>query len=82
MALTRDWPLAVEHVDAATQIGGPARLADGLVAEAETVVPGLAAAIMVMDVATPLTFAERGGRSEGAVAGWSWDYGEANDFEP
>jgi phytoene dehydrogenase-like protein len=29
-----------------------------------------------MDVATPLTFEERGGRSEGAVAGWSWDYVE------
>ena len=26
-----------------------------------------------MDVATPLTFEERGGRSEGAVAGWSWE---------
>jgi phytoene dehydrogenase-like protein len=31
-----------------------------------------------MDVATPLTFEERGGRSEGAVAGWSWDYTEAS----
>jgi phytoene dehydrogenase-like protein len=50
------------------------RLAQGLVAEASKLAPGLADAIEVMDVATPLTFEERGGRSEGAVAGWSWDY--------
>jgi phytoene dehydrogenase-like protein len=50
------------------------RLAQALVKEVELFVPGLVKAVDVMDVATPLTFEERGGRSEGAVAGWSWDY--------
>jgi phytoene dehydrogenase-like protein len=35
-----------------------------------------------MDVATPLTFEERGGRSEGAVAGWSWDYEDNPGYQP
>jgi phytoene dehydrogenase-like protein len=45
-------------------------------------VPGLAEAIAVMDVATPLTFEERGGRSGGAVAGWSWDFEDSRDARP
>ena len=48
-------------------------LARALVEEAEGFVPGLARAVTYTDVATPLTFEERGGRSEGAVAGWSWE---------
>lgn len=54
------------------------RLGKALIKEASVLVPGLEDAILVMDVATPLTFEERGGRSEGAVAGWSWDYGEGS----
>jgi phytoene dehydrogenase-like protein len=50
-------------------------LARTLIAEASNLSSGLGEAIEVMDVATPLTFEERGGRSDGAVAGWSWDYG-------
>jgi len=34
-----------------------------LIREAENVVPGLEKAILAMDVATPLTFEEQGGRS-------------------
>jgi len=33
-------------------------------------------------VSTPLTFEEQGGRSEGAVAGWSWDYEDVHDDRP
>ncbi len=57
-------------------------LAKALVDEAEKVVPGLAGAVQVVDVATPLTFEERAGRSEGAVAGWSWDYQSGQDLSP
>jgi phytoene dehydrogenase-like protein len=42
----------------------------------------LSEAVEVLDVATPLTFEERGGRSEGAVAGWSWDFAENRDRAP
>jgi hypothetical protein len=35
-----------------------------------------------MDIATPLTFEDQGGRSEGAVAGWSWDYEDLRDDKP
>lgn len=58
------------------------RLGRALVGEAEKVAPGLERAIRVMDVATPLTFEERGGRSGGAVAGWSWDLEDSADFQP
>lgn len=50
-----------------------------LVREAAALIPGLEDSVEVMDVATPLTFEERGGRFRGAVAGWSWDYGENLD---
>ncbi len=52
-------------------------LAEGLIAAAATLLPGLREAVDVVDVATPLTFRDRGGRTAGAVAGWSWD---AADF--
>ena len=58
------------------------KLAAALIAEAETALPGLAAAVMVKDVATPLTFEERGGRSAGSIAGWSWDFESGSDPEP
>jgi prolycopene isomerase len=56
--------------------------ADALIAEVESLLPGLAGAVRVVDVATPLTFDELGGRSEGAIAGWSWSWnleGEQED---
>jgi all-trans-retinol 13,14-reductase len=56
-------------------------LARALVGEVAVFVPGLEEAVLYMDVATPLTFEERGGRSEGAVAGWSWDYMEGTESD-
>jgi phytoene dehydrogenase-like protein len=58
------------------------RLGSALIKEAEKVIPGLEKAVLVMDVATPLTFEEQGGRSGGAVAGWSWDYKDCPDYRP
>jgi phytoene dehydrogenase-like protein len=58
------------------------RLAHGLIHEVERLMPGLENAIVVMDVATPLTFEDQGGRSGGAVAGWSWDYEDFRDGQP
>jgi len=58
------------------------RLGRALVQEAENVIPGLEKAILLMDVATPLTFEEQGGRSGGAVAGWSWNYEDCPDYRP
>jgi phytoene dehydrogenase-like protein len=57
------------------------RLGQALVSEVTHLLPGLDGAIMAMDVATPLTFEDQGGRSEGAVAGWSWDYGDFSDSQ-
>ena len=56
-------------------------LADALVDEAGRLVPGLRAAARVVDVATPLTFEELGGRSRGAIAGWSWSWTDAGEQE-
>ena len=58
------------------------RLGQALVREVTHLLPGLDGAIVVMDVATPLTFEDQGGRSEGAVAGWSWDYGDFRHSQP
>ncbi len=58
------------------------RLAQALVRELDHLIPGLEKAIFVMDVATPLTFEDQGGRSGGAVAGWSWDYEDFRDDQP
>lgn len=58
------------------------RLAKGLIHEISRLLPGLEQAIQVMDVATPLTFEDQGGRSQGAVAGWSWDYEDNRDYRP
>jgi all-trans-retinol 13,14-reductase len=55
------------------------RLAHTIIQEVEKLIPELSNAILVMDVATPLTFEDQGGRSEGAVAGWSWDYEDFKD---
>ncbi len=58
------------------------RLGHALVKEAENLIPRLGDSIQVMDVATPLTFEDQGGRSGGAVAGWSWDYEDFQDGKP
>ena len=57
-------------------------LGRALAREAESIIPGLTRAIETLDVATPLTFEEQGGRSEGAVAGWSWDYEDSREATP
>ncbi len=59
--------------------GYKTRLAQALIREIDHLIPGLEKAIFVMDVATPLTFEDQGGRSGGAVAGWSWDYEDFRD---
>lgn len=52
-------------------------LADALVAAAEkNILPGLSSAVVVREVATPLTYKYWGHRSEGSVAGWSWRSGK------
>jgi phytoene desaturase len=58
------------------------RLARALIREVDHLIPGLEKAVIVMDVATPLTFEDQGGRSEGAVAGWSWDYDDFREDKP
>ena len=58
------------------------RLGRAFVREAEHLIPGLENSVLVMDVATPLTFEDQGGRSGGAVAGWSWDYHDFQDATP
>lgn len=47
-------------------------LAEALIGEASRLIPHLDTALEKVDVATPLTFEERGRRSRGAVAGWTW----------
>lgn len=58
------------------------KLSRRLIREVENLIPGLEGATMLVDVSTPLTFEEQGGRSEGAVAGWSWDYEDVHDDRP
>ncbi|MFZ3383749.1 MAG: NAD(P)/FAD-dependent oxidoreductase [Candidatus Methanoperedens sp.] len=54
-------------------------MADALVSAASKVLPGLSDAVVVREVATPLTYKYRGHRSEGSVAGWSWRFGDYPD---
>ena len=58
------------------------RLGRAILREVDNLIPGVEDAVLAMDVATPLTFEEQGGRSEGAVAGWSWDYEDFHDYQP
>ena len=51
-------------------------MADALVSAAANILPGLPGAVVVREVATPLTYRYWGHRSEGSVAGWSWRCGE------
>ncbi len=53
-------------------------LARMLRAAASRFIPGLEEAEVSLDASTPLTFADLAGRSEGAVAGWSWDFRESH----
>lgn len=69
-----------QHVPAYQQY--KTRLGNAVIKEVENLVPGLSNAIVVTDIATPLTYEERGGRSGGAVAGWSWDYQDNHDYIP
>jgi len=62
--------------------GYKTRLAQALIREVDHLIPSLEKAILVTDVATPLTFEDQGGRSGGAVAGWSWDYEDLRDEKP
>ena len=62
--------------------GYKTRLAQALIREIDHLIPSLEKAIFVMDIATPLTFEDQGGRSGGAVAGWSWDYEDFRDDQP
>jgi prolycopene isomerase len=62
--------------------GYKTRLAQAFIREIDHLIPGLEKAILVTDVATPLTFEDQGGRSGGAVAGWSWDYEDLRDEKP
>ena len=57
-------------------------LGRALATEAEKIIPGLAGAMEILDVATPLTFEDQGGRSSGAVAGWSWNQEDSRDGTP
>jgi phytoene dehydrogenase-like protein len=57
-------------------------LAHALIHEIDDLIPGIEDAILVIDVSTPLTFEDQGGRSQGAVAGWSWDYDDSQDNHP
>jgi len=50
--------------------------ADALVAAAANILPGLSGAVVVREVATPLTYKYWGHRSVGSLAGWSWRSGE------
>ncbi len=52
-------------------------LARRLVRTAESILPGLAGAIEVLEAATPLTYRDWGGRYEGSIAGWSWSARES-----
>ncbi len=51
-------------------------IADALIDAAANVIPGLPSAVIVREVATPLTYQDWGHRSEGSVAGWSWRFGD------
>ena len=48
------------------------RLARGLIGTVESILPGLSGAVEVIEIATPLTYRDWGGRYEGSIAGWTW----------
>lgn len=58
------------------------KVAHALINEVTKIVPGLNEGNSIMDVATPITFADQASRSQGAVAGWSWEYEDIGDGGP
>jgi all-trans-retinol 13,14-reductase len=48
------------------------RLARRMIAAADSILPGLIAAVEMMDAATPLTYRDWGRRTGGSIAGWTW----------
>ncbi|MGQ9801538.1 MAG: hypothetical protein ACUVRL_07740 [Candidatus Saccharicenans sp.] len=46
----------------------------------ENITPGLARAIELMEVATPLTYRDWGHRYHGSITGWSWGAGNTGNF--
>ena len=56
-------------------------LARKLVAAAEHVLPGLTAAVEFIEAATPLTYADWGGRYQGSIAGWTWSAESSRAFQ-
>jgi phytoene dehydrogenase-like protein len=56
-------------------------LTQKLIAAAENVLPGLGAAVEVVETATPLTYADWGRRFQGSIAGWTWSAKHGRSFE-
>ncbi len=56
------------------------RLVWKLIRTVETVLPGLADAVEIIDAATPLTYRDWGQRTLGSIAGWSWSPETAAGF--
>ena len=52
-----------------------------LIAAAENVLPGLGAAVEVVESATPLTYADWGRRYQGSIAGWTWSAEHGRSFD-
>jgi phytoene dehydrogenase-like protein len=55
-------------------------LTQKLIAAAEKALPGLSAAIDVIESATPLTYADWGRRYKGSIAGWTWSAEHGGSF--
>jgi len=55
-------------------------LTQKLIAAAEKALPGLSAAIDVIETATPLTYADWGRRYQGSIAGWTWSAEHGGSF--
>lgn len=56
-------------------------LTQKLIAAAENVLPGLGAAVEVVESATPLTYADWGRRYQGSIAGWTWSAEHGRSFK-
>ncbi len=56
-------------------------LTQKLIAAAENVLPGLGAAVEVIESASPLTYADWGRRYQGSIAGWTWSAEHGRSFE-
>ncbi len=56
-------------------------LSGKLIEAAGKALPGLGAAVEVVEAATPLTYADWGRRYRGSIAGWSWSAEHGQAFE-